>query len=358
MVGNKISKKIGAAPGTPVFVGEKKVENITFTVMEYTPQQVEFNEEASLEEVLAARDSQPISWINIYGVHDIPLLERIGEHFHLHPLVIEDIVHTGQRPKLEVYDDYLFIVLKMLWFNEDENTIDSEQISLICGANYVLCFQERKGDIFTSLRERIQTPNNRLRIRGTDYLTYAIMDVVVDHYFIILEKIGDYLEELDEEVLGTPDRAFVQKIHRLKRDMILLRKNTWPIREVVTEILRGDISYFQEATIPFLRDLYDHTIRVIESLEGYRDFATGLMDMYMSSVSNRMNEIMKVLTIIATIFIPLSFLAGIYGMNFDTSVSPFNMPELKLPYGYPLFWLVVIVLGGSMLWYFRKKEWL
>jgi len=348
----KQSHKIGTPPGTFVHVGEKKMEKVLITIMDYNEKSYEFKDVEKVEEIFPYKDNPNVTWINIYGLHDTTILEKIGDHFGIHQLVLEDVANTTHRPKIEIYDDFLFIVLKMIWYNENDQELQAEQISLIFGKNFVLCFQERKGDIFNSIRERIKIPNARLRKYGADFLTYRIMDIIVDNYFLVLEKLGDEIEILDEEVLNYPERDTIQKIYELKRNLIFLRKSIWPLREVVSNITREESTLFKKATSPFLRDLYDHVIQAIDTIETYRDLVSGLLDMYMTNISNKMNEVMKVLTIIATIFIPLTFLAGIYGMNFD------YMPELHWPYSYPILLLGMIAVFSGMIIFFKRKKWL
>jgi magnesium transporter len=265
---------------------------------------------------------------------------------------MEDILHTDQRPKMEDFEDYIFIVTKMLFFDQEKRELKAEQLSLILGENYVVTFQERVGDVFEPIRERIRKGKGRVRKMQSDYLAYALIDAVVDHYFIVLEKIGETVESLEEELVTNPTPETLQAIHHLKRELIFLRKSVWPLRELISGLERGEASLIQEKTTVFLRDVYDHTIQVIDTVESLRDMVSGMLDVYLSSVSNRMNEVMKVLTIIATIFIPMTFIAGIYGMNFE------NMPELKWPWGYPLVWCVILAIGIVMLGYFKKKKWL
>lgn len=348
----KQSHKIGMPPGTFVHIGEKKMEKVLITVMDYNQTNYEFREVEKVEDIFPYRDNPNVTWVNIYGLHDSTILEKIGDHFGIHTLVLEDIANTTHRPKIEAFDNFLFIVLKMIWFNENDEELQAEQISLIFGSNFVLCFQERKGDIFNSIRERIKVGNARLRKYGADFLTYRIMDVVVDNYFLVLEKLGDKIETLDEEVINNPESDSVQKIYDLKRSLIFLRKSIWPLREVVNSITREEETLFKKTSFPFLRDLYDHVIQVIDTIETYRDLVSGLLDMYMTNISNKMNEVMKVLTIIATIFIPLTFLAGIYGMNFEF------MPELHWRYSYPILLLGMAAIFSGMILFFKRRKWL
>jgi magnesium transporter len=349
----KISGKAGLPPGTLVHIGEKKSEKVSITVMEYTEGECRERELASLNEYTPSQDKSTITWINIDGLHQMEVMEAIGRLFHLHPLTLEDIVNTGQYPKLEDYRDYLFIVLKMLYYHEQKNFIESEQVSLCLSSHVVISFQEEPGkDLFAPVRERIKSGKGRISKMGADYLTYSLIDIVVDSYFIILEKLGERITVLEEKVMNEPTQKFLHELHAMKRDMIFLRKSIWPLREVLRSLERGDSPLIQDSVHIYLRDVYDHTIRIIETIEAYRDILAGILDIYLSSVSNRINAVMKVLTIIATIFMPLTFIAGIYGMNFR------HMPELEWRWGYPLILLGMASLGIAMLIFFRRKKWL
>lgn len=347
---NKRSKKSGLPPGSLVHIGERKIEKTRITIIDYDQAQFQEEEVGSVEECFSFKDKPTVTWINIDGLHQTEITEKIGKHFNLHSLVLEDIVNTGQRPKMEDLGDYIFIVLKMFYYDK-EGEIESEQVSLILGPNFVISFQEREGDVFNPIRERIKATNGRIRKMGADYLVYSLMDAIVDNYFIILERLGEKIENMEEELLTNPTTETLQKIHRLKRDMILLRKSIWPLRELISDLKRAESPFIQESTGVYLRDVYDHTIQVIDTVETFRDMISGMLDIYLSSINNRMNEVMKVLTIIATIFIPLTFLAGIYGMNFR------YMPELNWPWGYPIVLLVMTAVGISMMLYFRRKKW-
>ena len=350
--------KAGLPPGTLLHVGEKKAEEAEITVIDYNIEQFQEKTVDTLEECCQFRDKPTVTWINVDGLHDIQLLEKLGEYFGLHPLVLEDIVTTDQRPKLEDLSDYLFIVLRMLRYDGTKNDIRSEQVSLVVGPSFVISFQEERGDVFEPVRERIRKGKSGIRSKGADYLAYALVDAIVDSYFIILEQIGEDIEYIEEELVTNPTPETLQIIHELKRAMIVLRKSVWPLREIINGLERGEVSLIRESTRIYLRDVYDHTIQVIETIETYRDMISGMLDIYLSSISNRMNEIMKVLTIIATIFIPLTFITGIYGMNFDPESSPYNMPELNWYWGYPVVWVFMIGLGFLMFFYFRKRRWL
>jgi len=349
----RVSRKIGLSPGTLVHIGKKKVEKVRIRLIDYDEAQLQEKEAKIIEECFPFKDLPTVTWVNIDGLHDIKLMEKIGKHFGLHPLVLEDILNTEQRPKIEDFDDYLFVVLKMLHFDENEQEVRAEQISIILASNFVLSFQERVGDIFNPLRERIRSAKGRVRKMGPDYLAYALMDAIVDNYFIVLEKLGEKIESMEQELVTNPTPETLQTLHNLKREMIFLRKSVWPLREVVSRLERGESKLIKDSTGIYLRDVYDHTIQVIDTIETFRDMLSGMLDIYLSSVSNRMNEVMKVLTIIATIFIPLTFIVGIYGMNFE------YMPELKWHWVYPkAFWVVIIGVAVFMAFYFRKKKWL
>ena len=349
----KRSKKAGLPPGTLIHIGERKAEEPKITVIDYDEANYQEKEIKKIEECFLFREMPTVTWINIEGLHEIGTLERLGECYGFHPLVLEDILNTDQRPKMEDYGDYIYIVLKMLNHNGKSNGIVTEQVSIILGSNFVISFQEGgEGDVFNPIRDRIKSGKGRIRKMGADYLAYALLDAVVDNYFIIMEKLGESIELLEEKLITHPTPDSLRIIHHLKREMIFLRKAIWPLREVISGLERGELALFKESTRIYLRDVYDHTIQVIDTIETFREMVSGMLDIYLSSVSNRLNSVMKVLTIIATIFMPLTFLAGVYGMNFK------YMPELEWKWGYPVVWLVMIVIGVSMLIYFRKKRWL
>jgi magnesium transporter len=348
----KRSKKAGLPPGTLVHIGEKKAEIPKITIMDYSETLFKEKEVKTIEECFLFKDTPTITWINIDGLHQVEILEKLGECYGFHPLVLEDILNTDQRPKIEDYGEYLYIVLKMLDQSNQSKEILTEQISLILGPSFVISFQEREGDVFDPIRERIRSGKGRIRKMGADYLAYALLDAIVDDYFIVMEKLGERIEFLEEELVKRPLPETLQTIHHLKREMIFFRKAVWPLREVIGSLERGELPLVKETTRIYLRDVYDHTIQVIDTIETFRDMVSGMLDIYLSSVSNRLNSVMKVLTIIATIFMPLTFLAGIYGMNFK------HMPELEWKWGYPAVWIAVILISVSMLTYFKKKGWL
>jgi magnesium transporter len=346
------SRKAGLPPGSLVHIGEKKTERTKITIMDYDEQNFQEKEAKTVEECFAFKETATVTWINIDGVHDSEVVGKLGTHFGVHPLILEDIMTTQQRPKMEDMGDYIFIVLRMLSLSEKKKEVRSEQVSLILGSNFVISFQEMEGDVFDSVRDRIRTGKGRLRKMGPDYLAYALIDSIVDNYFLTLEKLGEKVEFIEEELVSDPGRKTLQEIHILKREMIYLRKSVWPLREVISGLERVESDLIKESTGIFLRDVYDHTIQVIDTVETYRDMLSGMLDMYLSSVSNRMNEVMKVLTIIATIFIPLTFIAGVYGMNFR------YMPELGWRWGYFIVLGLMLAIGIMMVLFFKRKKWM
>jgi len=325
---------------------------VKITIIDYDEEKFQEKEVETIDEVFPFSDKSTATWINLDGIHQVDNIEKIGKHFKIHPLVLEDIMNTGQRPKMEDFNNYLFLVLKMLSYDEEENETKTEQVSLILSSNYVISFQENEGDVFDPIRERIRTDRGRIRKMGVDYLAYSLIDAIVDNYFMVLEKIGEKIEDIEDEMIKNPTPEVLHAIHRLKRELIFLRKSVWPLREVISRLERWESPLIDKSIDIYLRDVYDHTIQVIDALETFRDMLSGMLDIYLSSISNRMNEVMKVLTIIATIFIPLTLIAGIYGMNFR------YMPELESPWGYPIVYMIMLAIGAVMLMYFRRKKWL
>ena len=349
----KRTKKVGLPPGTLVHIGEKKMGEVHITIMHYREEDFLEQEEKTLEVCFSFKDKPDVTWINIEGLHQTEIIEKLGSCYGFHPLILEDILNTDQRPKIEDFGEYLFIVLKMLDYDDKKSETFTEQISVILGKNFVISFQEGlQGDVFDPIRERIRNGKGRIRKMGADYLVYSLLDAIVDNYFIALEKHGEKLEFIEEELVTNPTPGTLQAIHGLKREMIVLRKSVWPLREILATLERRESSLIKESTGVYLRDVYDHVIQVIDTIETFRDMLSGMLEIYLSSISNRMNAVMKVLTIIATIFMPLTFLAGIYGMNFK------YMPELEWHWGYFIVWCIMIGIGGSMLISFRKKKWL
>ncbi len=348
----KRARKAGLPSESLVYTGERKDEKITISVIDYDEHAFVEKEVPSVEECLSYKDTPTVTWINVDGVHDASLLEKFAGGFGLHRLVMEDIMSTDQRPKIEDYGPYLYFVLKMI-SNGTDGQLVIEQISIILGPNFVLSFQEGiKGDVFNAVRERLRTGKGRIRAMGADFLAYSLLDVIVDNYFIVLEKLGENIESLEDELIEDPSQKTVQKIYRLKRELIFLHNAVWPLREVANTLTRSESALIHEPTIPFIRDLYDHVIHVIDSVDIYREMISGMLDMYLSSVSNRLNQVMKVLTVIATIFMPLTFIVGLYGMNFK------HMPELEWRYGYPAVLGLMAVIAAGMLLIFKRRKWM
>ncbi len=348
----KNSLKQGQAPGALVHVGERLQQQPRITVFDYTEDTVDENTVADAEACFAYRDTESVTWINVDGVHDTDLVEKLGTHFGLHPLVMEDIVNTGQRPKAENYGDYIYLVFKMLRFDPTRQTVMSEQVSLILGKNIVLSFQEQQGDVFNPLRDRIRQGVGRVRRCGADYLAYGLADAIIDGYFSLLETMGEIIETLDAAVMTDPSPQTPQVLQHLRTEAMVLRKAVWPLRESVGELRQMETPLMTKMLVPYLADLYDHAVHVADSAETLRELIASLRDTYLTTISNRTNEVMKVLTILATIFIPLTFVAGIYGMNFEI------MPELKWRYGYAYALGLMLLIACGMVVYFRRKRWL
>lgn len=348
----RVAKKPGQSPGTLQFTGKKKLEKVLIHLWEYDENNLSEYDLTDIDDSKQYLESPSNTWINIYGLHDVERLKEIWNFFQLHPLMQEDIVNIHQRAKIEEYPEQMFFVIRMISISEDPEELKSEQVSVVIGSNYVLTFQEDTFPIFEPVLHRLKSASPRLRKNGPDYLAYALIDTIVDHYFKVLEQFGEEIEVLENEVLENFENSIPEKIHRLRRKLIFFRKAVWPLRDSLNSLLREESKFINEENKVYFRDVHDHTIQIIDGLENYRDMVIGLLDMYMSQVSNKMNEVMKVLTIIATIFIPLTFIAGIYGMNFE------YMPELKLPWAYPTLLILMLMTGVGMFYFFRRKKWL
>lgn len=345
------SEKTGLPPGTVVYSGEEQTSRVKLTLIQYNEKDFLERDFYDAEECLSHTDPDKVTWINIDGIHDTEIIKKIGDKFNIHSLTLEDIANNEQRPKFEDYETYLVFVMKMIVYAEK---ILPEQLTIILlDNNTVISFQEAEGgDAFDVIRLRLRQGKGRVRKMPADYLAYCLIDAVVDFYFLVLEKIGDHIEVLEYELIDNPNRKTMMTLHEMKREMIFLRKAVWPMRELINNFERCENKLIKKSTRIFLRDLYDHSIRVIDTVETFRDLLSGMMDVYLSSVSNKMNEVMKVLTIISTIFIPVTFIAGVYGMNFK------YMPELDSPYGYWITWGVMLTMMLSLVIYFKKKKWL
>ncbi|NVO03440.1 MAG: magnesium/cobalt transporter CorA [Bacteroidetes bacterium] len=348
----KLSKKSGLPPGSLVHIGKSRSEKIDISLLKYNSETAEFHNCADIMELNSLVDKNYMNWININGIHEIESIEQIGKEFNIHPLVLEDIVNAEQRPKFEDYDDYFFVTLKASGSISVKNIMDVQQISFIVGKNYLISFHENKNELFQKNIERILNGKSKARKNGCDFLAYLLIDTVVDNYYFALEEIEDKIEILEEKILKDTTGKTLQEIQKMKRLLVMLLKAVFPLREAVSKLERKESELIQDSSAIFFRDIYDHIIHIIESVESQRDILSGLMDVYMSNTSNRMNAVMKVLAIIATIFMPITFFAGVYGMNIE------NIPELKWQYGYLFFWSVCIASVVLMLIYFKRRKWL
>ncbi len=349
---NRRSQKAGLPPGSMVYVGKVVAEPPHITHISYDKEASKTQEMSDFNEAHFSTTKDKYNWINITGLSDVQLIKNIGDYFKLHVLTQEDILNTEQRAKLESYDSYTYIVLKMLYYDKDKRTIKSEQLSIILTENTLITFQEFKGDVFDGVRERIKTAGTRIRKNEVDFLAYALMDAVIDNYFLIIEQMGDNIDELEASILNNPNQQVMVQLYALKRNVVLLRKSVWPLREVVSSMERTDEFVIHSNTKVFIRDLYDHTIQVLDTNESMRDIVNGLVDIYLTTINNNMSSVMKVLTIISTIFIPLTFIAGVYGMNF------LFMPELEWRWSYPIILVVMLTISIGMILFFKKKKWL
>ncbi|MFA4825331.1 MAG: magnesium/cobalt transporter CorA [Methanoregula sp.] len=338
-------------PGAIPVNGEPSNQPVLITVIDYDATHFQEKTVDKISDCFLFRDTETVTWINVDGLGNPKLIEDLGKCFTIHPLILEDIFNTGQRPKMEEMDQYIYLNLKMLTYLDTTKVIKIEHISMVIGHNFLISFQEDIGDVFDPVRERIRK-DGRIRKFGPDYLAYALIDGIVDNYFGVMEKLEEQVEDLEEELVASPTQDSIHKINRLKKDMIFLRKSVWPLREMINNLERSESTLIQEPTRIYLRDVYDHTIQVIDTLETFRDMVSGMIDIYLSGLSYKMNEIMKVLTLIATIFIPLTFVVGLYGMNFK------NMPEIEWEFGYYSVLIVMAIMVLGMLTYFRKKKWI
>ncbi len=344
-------KKPGLAPGTLIYTGKTHESPPELTLFTYTEAEISESTNVDLDVLDSVLDPKTNSWLNVSGIHDVALIEQFGHKMGFHPLILEDIVHPEQRPKLEVYDDHLYVVAKMLYHDADGTAL-SEQVSLILGKTFVISFQEKPGDVFGAVRERLRSGKGMMRKMGPDYLTYALLDLIVDHYFVVLEEVGTRMELFEMEVMENPTKQTMAAIREQKKVLIDYRRSIWPLREVISALTRDESGLVKKKTVTYLRDVYDHTIQVIDLIESYRDLLAGLTDLYLSSLSIRMNEVMQVLTIIGSIFIPITFVAGVYGMNFQV------MPELAWKYGYAGVWVVMAAIAFGLIMFFKRKKWL
>ena len=334
------------------YVGKKREEKIILHILDYNEKNFTEKDIKTIKECVPFKNGPTVTWLNISGVYDTNLIEEVGEIFGIHPLTLEDITNTTQRPKMEEYDDYIFIILKMVFFDEKTKEMSVEQVGLIIGKSYVLSFQEKPGDILESLRNKIRNSKGKIRHLGSDYLIYGIIDAIIDHYYVILEQLGEEIEFLEEDLLKNPNQKTLNSIYKLKQELVFLRKSLWPTREVIGTLQRIEHELISESIGVYLRDVYDHIIQIVDTVETLGDMTSSMLDLYLSTVSNKMNEVMKVLTMFAAIFIPLTFVVGVYGMNFD------YMPELHSKLGYPIVWGVLLTIIIGLVIYFKKKKWM
>ncbi len=345
----KRSRKAGLPPGSLVHIGEQKIETPRLSVFKFDGQRLEEKTLKDVAECLAYKDKGGMTWINIDGLHEADLLEKLGSGFGLHPLMLEDIANTEQRPKLEDYGDYLYVVVKMLY--RPDHSILAEQLSLVIGKNLLISFQERHSAVFDPICERLRNGKGRARMLGADFMAYQLIDAVIDDYFVVLERLSDEVEALEERVISASKPNGLRDLHSLKKDMIHLRRSVWPLRDVISAMQRGDSPLIGEPVRMYLRDIYDHAVAAADAVEAMRDLLNSMLEIHMSNMSNRLNEVLKVLTLITTLFIPITFIAGVYGMNFK------YMPELDWPWGYPMALLLMAVVAAGMFLYFKRKKW-
>ncbi len=351
------ANKRGMSPGSLIFTGVKKTDKIEVSLFDYNSNTCKEMKVIDIDELAGYKNNPNVTWINITGLHDVNMLDRVGNIFNIHPLVLEDILNVSHSPKIEDYENYLFIVVKMINFNNDDNSLNIEQVSIIIGRNYIITFQEREGDVFEPLRERIRTAKGLVRKYGEDYLAYRLLDSIIDNYFIVLENFDENIEEIEDQILSQTNDSSLEQIHHLRKELIKLRRAVSPLREMIFTIEKEKFQFIQKSTFVYLRDLSDHVKQIIDTIENYREFINGLLDVYLSSASHRMNEVVKLLTIISTIFIPLTFIVGIYGMNFRTDVSKWNMPELNWWLGYPFVMGLMLIIAVCLIIFFKKKRW-
>ena len=348
----RVSSKLGMPPGSLVHIGEPKTDNSYISAFYYNAQHCEEQQGIGIEKIVGNRSKPGITWLNIDGLHDTALVERIGKAFGISSLTLEDILNTHQRPKLDEYGNYVYVVVKMLHYPTGTDELEIEQVSFLLGNNFLLSFQEGPGDTFDFVRTRLQLDNSALRLNGTDYLLYALLDTIVDNYFVIMERLSSRTEDLEEQLLNNPDEKLLTDIYWLKKEISRIRRSVYPLREVIATLDRNESKLMTPNTKWYIRDVYDHTVQVIESIENFRDITATMIDLYLSGISHRMNSIMKALTIMSSIFIPLTFIAGVYGMNFE------HMPELKWTYGYFGVLAAMFFIALAIIWYMKRKKWL
>ncbi|NWF89417.1 MAG: magnesium/cobalt transporter CorA [Ignavibacteriaceae bacterium] len=349
--------KKGLSPGSAVFTGDQKLDKALITVFEYDENHFLEKKIDDLKEIEQLYAKAKCFWINLSGLHDVKIIEDVCKIFSIHSLALEDILNVNHSPKIEEHENFLFLILKMIDFNKSNQELNIEQVSMILGKNYVITFQENVGDVFDILRDRIRTAKGRVRTAGPDYLMYRLLDSIVDNYFITLEHIDDKIELIEEKLLEDSEESYLKEIHKLRKDILRLRRAVYPMRDMVYYLQKGENQLIEKPTLVFTRDLYDHIANNIETIENYREIINGVLEVHLTNASHKMNQVIKLLTIISTIFIPLTFIVGIYGMNFNTSVSAYNMPELNWKYGYLFIMILMVVISLGLVVFFKRKKW-
>jgi magnesium transporter len=350
-------KKRGISPGSLIFTGEQKTSSVSISLFNYNTSCFEEKSISDVNELIQYKENSDVTWINITGLHDTELLEKVGSIFEIHPLVLEDVLNVYHSPKIEDYEQFLFLVIKMIGINNQTGKMSIEQISIITGKNFIITFQEQEGDVFDTIRDRIRTAKGRVRKYREDYLAYRLLDSIIDNYFVVLENVDERIEEIEDQIIKQPDDSSLEKIHNLRKELIKLRRAASPLRDIIFTIEKEKFHFIQKPTYIFLRDLNDHIKQIIDTIENYREIINGLLDLYLSNASHKMNEVVKLLTIISTIFIPLTFIVGIYGMNFSTNTSKWNMPELQWAFGYPFVMGLMLVIAVLLVIFFKRKHW-
>jgi len=345
-------KKTGLPPGSLIYTGERVQDHVTVQLSQYNEEEIFYHEKSSIKELFQKINNKRVNWINVNGLHDATIIEEIGNHFGIHPLVLEDILHTGHMPKLDIHENYIFLTLKILTYNDSLSRIIQEHLSMILGDHYLITFQEKDGDVFDMVRENMRTGKGRLRNHGSDYLFYRLLDTVVDHYYILADKTEESLEAIEEFMLKSQADGLSEKILHEKKNMIILRRCIIPLREEVRKFRQKESPLIRDSTYSFIDDVFDHLMHLSQTLDGFRDLVTSLIELQMAVNSNRMNKVIETLTIFAAIFMPLTFIVGIYGMNFH------NMPELEWKWGYPLIWVFMAFVAISMLIYIKRRRWM
>jgi len=350
-ISKKRSSKAGMPAGSLIHIGERKVDKIKIKLINYGEHDYIEQDIENIAQCFEFKDDKTITWINIDGIHDTDMLSKLGDCFGFHPLILEDILNTEQRPKVEDFTDYIYVVLKMIDYEKNLKEVTFDQVSIILGKNYLISLHERPLDIYETVKNTLKKDRSKIRKAGSDYLAYLLMDSIIDNYFSVLENVGERIENIENKIITNPSPKTLKATHNLKRDMLFMRKSVWPLREVISKLERGEISLIKNSTRIYIRDIYDHIIQVIDTIETYRDMLSGMIDIYLSSISNRLNEVVKILTIISTIFIPITFIASIYGMNFKF------IPEFSWKWSYPVVWFIMLAVIITMVIYFKRKKW-